>query len=172
MNIWHPDLQIHAAAEPLEPSDLPPPDEGAEMPAAQRRMLNMLAAILNDERETAGPFPIGGPAGNYFIRSPFDTPAEVTIVTVTFSGAATGILAWNATPSAFSGTSTYNSDPMPTYRAIPVASNAAGSIPGFDLWTPVDGMHTLYWTVSGAGAAVVVLAFRRRMNPDGTVAQL
>lgn len=161
-----------AFADPLEPSAVPAPlpsDDGETGP--QARALALLASILHDETEIAGPFPVGGPAGTYYLRSPFGTDSEYTIITVSFTAAATAILQQTAGPQTYGATSTYNPDPMPTFRGIPVASPGANSIPGYDIWFPLPANENLYINVTGSGSVVFVIAFRRRLNPSGTVVQ-
>lgn len=128
--------------------------------------------VWTDPYEPSAPVTIGGPTvangPTYAVVSPFDSPAEFTVVQVSFVGtgpfsAMLGI--GIASPILPTATNSFND--MAGRNQVPYSSNVAGNIPQNDNWYPIGAYQQIAWAVGNGGAGFVTLQFRRRVNPAG-----
>lgn len=120
-----------------------------------------------EDWETSEPMAIGGPAGSYRVRSPYNGPCQYKIDYVS-NGAGNG--------SAVLSSRMYQSSPV-AYAAADVGTGEYGALDGLPLFlqantmVPVDSNwydvrnseNTLYLIISSiTGAAYISLQFRQR----------
>ena len=129
--------------------------------------------VWTDPYEKSQPYTIGGPAITggglaYSIQCPYDSPAEFTVVQVSFVGTGpfAAALAVN-NPQATIPTATSALTDLAGKDYLPYSSNVAANIPQNDNWYPIDGRHMIYWFVGTGGSGQVTVQFRRRVNPAG-----
>ena len=157
---------------PILPYEVPYNLPDALPAPPQSDFLRALADIFRSPPyETYGPFPVGGPAGNYSLASPLSTPCEWQLVAVTWT--ATGLVWVGDTPNLA----------VPTNASLLNAATngvAFSQVKGYVLdapgaatqvlgttWTPIDPNGAVYVANSlASGAAWAMIAFRRLLTAD------
>lgn len=133
---------------------------------------SILYTLQASQYETGGLFTIGGVAGTYFIKSPFNTESEYCVLAITSSNATAGSFALSssnpnlivpvATSASFSPT-TQGSDEANAYDGMLGWVTATSPATYSDVWLPLGRGAYLYFKVApGANNSIFAqIAFRR-----------
>lgn len=157
---------------PILPYEVPWNLPDVPPPAPQSAFLRALADIFRSPAyETYGPFPCGGPTGNYSLVSPLSTAAEWQLVAVTFTAAGTAFV--SDTPNvAIPGATTLlnaatNGGAFSQLKGFPLAApGAVTQVLGIN-WTPIDANGSVFvGTNLSSGAAWAIITFRRLLTAD------
>lgn len=129
---------------------------------------DILYSLQSQRYEPGGYFTIGGVAGTYQLKSPFNTECEYSIVTVsaTSTGGNFAISQSNPTLLAPTTTSSYGLATQGSESSNPlegIAGYASGSAPLFygNVWVPLGRGVFIYMNVTGSNPILATIAFRR-----------